>query len=73
MLMNDDYVVEQRIDALQRLPWPISSRTVLDMTSEDLDILAAVRHDDNAYWRVLNGIVSRIESARTSEAGGEKR
>jgi hypothetical protein len=64
MLMNDDYVVEQRLDALQRLPWPISSRTVLDMTSEDLDILAAVRHDDVAYWRVLNGIVSRIESAR---------
>jgi hypothetical protein len=62
--MDDDYVVEQRIDALQRLPWPISSRTVLDMTSEDLDVLAAVRHDDNAYWRVLNGVVSRIESAR---------
>ncbi len=64
MLMNDDYVVEQRIDALQRLPWPIASQTVLDMISEDLDILAAVRHDDNAYWRVLNGIVSRIEAAR---------
>ncbi len=64
MLMNDDYILEARIDALQRLPWPLSSQTVLDMTSEDLDILAAVRHDDNAYWRVLNGIVSRIENAR---------
>jgi hypothetical protein len=64
MLMDDDYVVEQRIDALQRLPWPIASRTVLDMTSEDLDILAAVRHDEAAYWRVLNSVVSRIEAAR---------
>jgi hypothetical protein len=64
MLMNDDYILEARIDALQRLPWPIASRTVLDMTSEDLDILAAVRHDEAAYWRVLNSVVSRIESAR---------
>jgi hypothetical protein len=64
MLMNDDYILEARIDALQRLPWPIASQTVLDMTSEDLDILAAVRHDEAAYWRVLNSVVSRIESAR---------
>ncbi len=68
MLMNDD-VVEQRLDALHRLPWSLSSRTVLDMTSEDLDILGACRHDENAYWKSLNAVVTRIEDAR--ERGDE--
>jgi hypothetical protein len=66
MLMNDDYIVEQRIDALHALPWAISSRTILDMTSEDLDLLAAVGQGTDTYWRRLNSIVRRIEDARSS-------
>jgi hypothetical protein len=66
MLMNDDYIVEQRIDALHALPWTISSRTILDMTSEDLDLLASVRRGSDTYWRRLNAIVTRIEDARSS-------
>ena len=37
---------------------------MLQMTDEDLDHLAAASDED--YWRVLNGIVRRIESRSTT-------
>jgi hypothetical protein len=65
VLMNDDYVIEQRLQALADLPWALSSKTVLAMSSEDLDILAATRHDADAYWKCLNSIVTRIEKGES--------
>jgi hypothetical protein len=65
-VIKDEDITQQRLDALHGLPWALSSTTVLGMSAEDLDNLAARRHDEDAYWRLLNEIVTRIEGGGTT-------
>ncbi|MDP8973562.1 MAG: hypothetical protein M3N45_10435 [Actinomycetota bacterium] len=46
---------------MRELQWPIPAAVLVGMTDEDLDRLAAAP-DRDTYWRVLNGVVGRIES-----------
>jgi hypothetical protein len=46
---------------VRELQWPIPAAVLVGMTDEDLDRLAAAP-DRDTYWRVLNGVVGRIES-----------
>ena len=46
---------------VRELQWPIPAAVLVGMTDEDLDRLAAAS-DRDTYWRVLNGVVERIES-----------
>jgi hypothetical protein len=62
LVIRDGHITQQRLDALQGLPWALSWKTVLGMSEEDLDNLAARRYDQDAYWHALNEIVTRIES-----------
>lgn len=59
------YITELRRKAVRELPWPIPAAVLVQMTNEDLDRLAAASEED--YWRVLNGVVPRIESRTASE------
>jgi hypothetical protein len=59
-MFPDADILENRVQALRELPWPIPARTIIEMTDEDLDNLDAAA-DTDKYWTVLNGIVSRIE------------
>jgi hypothetical protein len=59
-MMPDSYITELRLKAVRELPWPIPAAVLVQMTDEDLDHLAAASQED--YWRVLNGLVRRIES-----------
>ncbi len=60
-MIPDAYITEARLKAVCELPWPIPAAILLEMRDEDLDLLAAAP-DRDAYWRVLNGVVRRIES-----------
>jgi hypothetical protein len=42
------------------LPWALSALTIIEMTAEDLDLLASA-YDTPEYWPLLNSIVTRIE------------
>ena len=55
----DTYITELRLKAVRELPWPIPASVLVEMTDEDLDRLAAAS-DRDEYWRVLNGVVTRI-------------
>ena len=55
------YITKLHLKAVRELPWPIPAAILLEMRDEDLDLLAAAP-DRDAYWRVLNGVVERIES-----------
>jgi hypothetical protein len=59
-MIPDSYITELRLKAVRELPWPIPAAVLVQMTDEDLDHLAAASQED--YWRVLNGLVRRIES-----------
>jgi hypothetical protein len=61
-LMPDSYITEFRLKAVRDLPWPIPAAVLVEMTDEDLDRLAAA--SDRDYWRVLNGLVTRILERR---------
>jgi hypothetical protein len=63
-VIPDSYITELRLKAVRELPWPIPALVIVGMLDEDLDHLAAVSDED--YWRVLNGIVRRIESRSTT-------
>jgi len=57
-VIPDAYITELRLKAVRELPWPIPADVLFEMTDEDLDRLAAAYNAD--YWRVLNGVVTRI-------------
>ena len=63
-MIPDAEMVESRLRVVRELPWPIPALVIVGMTDEDLDHLAAASDED--YWRVLNGIVRRIESRSTT-------
>jgi hypothetical protein len=64
-VIPDSFITELRLKAVRELPWPIPAAVLVQMSDEDLDRLAAASEED--YWRVLNGVVTRIESRTTSE------
>jgi hypothetical protein len=59
-VIPDAFIIDLRAKAVRELPWPIPAAVLVEMTDEDLDLLAAASED--AYWRVLNDVVRRIES-----------
>jgi hypothetical protein len=59
-LIPDQDILENRVQALRVLPWPIPALVIIEMTDEDLDLLDAA-YDKPEYWSVLNRIVARIE------------
>jgi hypothetical protein len=61
-VIPDAEMVESRLRVVKELPWPIPALVIVGMTDEDLDLLAAASDDE--YWRVLNGVVSRILERR---------
>jgi hypothetical protein len=60
-VIPDAHITDLRAKVVRELPWPIPAAVLLEMTDEDLDRLAAAPNRDT-YWRVLNGVVRRIES-----------
>jgi hypothetical protein len=63
-VIPDAFITDLRAKVVRELPWPIPAAMLLKMRDEDLDRLAAASED--AYWRVLNGVVRRIESRTTT-------
>ena len=61
-MIPDAYITGLRLKAVRELPWPIPAAILLEMIDENLDRLAAASDED--YWRVLNGIVTRILERR---------
>ncbi len=59
-MIFDPFILVERSKVVQDLPWPIPALVVMQMTPEDLDRLGAAE-DKDEYWRILNGIVHRIE------------
>jgi len=55
----DQDIVENRVQAMRELPWPIPALVVIEMTDEDLDLLDAA-YETREYWSTLNTIVKRI-------------
>ena len=59
-MIPDQNILQNRVQAMRELPWPIPALVVIEMTDEDLDLLDAVCEKPE-YWGVLNAIVTRIE------------
>ena len=59
-MIPDQDILENRVQAMRELPWPIAALTIIEMSDEDLDNLDAA-YDSPEYWSVLNRIVTRIE------------
>jgi hypothetical protein len=59
-VIPDQDILENRVQAMRELPWPIPALVIIEMRDEDLDSLDAAV-DTDKYWTVLNGIISRIE------------
>ena len=59
-MIPDHDLVENRVQAMRELPWPIAALTIIEMTDEDLDNLDAA-YETDSYWSVLNRIITRIE------------
>jgi hypothetical protein len=60
LICDDPDILENRIQAVIELPWPLAALTIIEMTDEDLDDLDAAA-DTDKYWPLLNTIVTRIE------------
>ena len=58
--MWDIDILENRVQAMRDLPWPIPALVIIEMTDEDLDNLDAA-YDSPEYWSTLNKIVKRIQ------------
>jgi hypothetical protein len=58
-MIPDVDMLEQRLKAMQDLPWPVPANVVMQITDEEWDHLA-VAGDTLEYWSTLNGIVRRI-------------
>jgi hypothetical protein len=59
-MFPDTDMLENRVQAMRELPWPIPALVIIEMADEDLDLLDAAA-DTDKYWTVLNAIVARIE------------
>jgi len=59
-MIPDQDILENRVQAMRELPWPIPALTVIQMTDEDLDLLDAA-YEAREYWSTLNTIVRRIQ------------
>ena len=59
-MIPDADILENRVQAMRELPWPIPALVVIQFRDEDLDLLDAAA-DTDKYWTVLNAIVARIE------------
>ena len=59
-MIPDQDILENRVQALRVLPWPIPALVIIEMTDEDLDLLDAA-YDKPEYWSTLNTIVRRIQ------------
>jgi len=59
-VIPDADILENRVQAMRELPWPIPALVVIQFRDEDLDLLDAAA-DTDKYWTVLNAIVARIE------------
>ncbi len=59
-MIPDNDITEARLKAVRELPWVIPALVIVGLLDEDLDHLAAASDED--YWRVLNGIMRRMES-----------
>ena len=60
MMFPDTDILERRLRQLERLPWPTPAAVIMCMTEADLDALDMAKQDE--WWRILNTIVTRIES-----------
>jgi len=60
VLIPDQHVLENRVQAMRELPWPIAALTIIEMSDEDLDNLDAA-YDSPEYWSTLKTIVTRIQ------------
>jgi hypothetical protein len=63
-VIPDQDILENRVQAMRELPWPIPALVVVSMTDEDLDNLDAAA-DTDTYWGVLNEVVTRIQRGET--------
>jgi uncharacterized protein (DUF1330 family) len=59
-LIPDQDILENRVQAMRELPWPIPALVVIQFSDEDLDRLDAA-YDSPEYWSTLNAIVTRIQ------------
>ena len=59
-MIPDQDIIENRVQAMRELPWPIPALVVIEMSDDDLDLLDAA-YDSPEYWSVLNRIVTRLE------------
>ena len=59
-MIPDQDILENRVQAMREVPWPIPALVVVEFSDEDLDRLDAAV-DSPHYWTVLNSIVARIE------------
>jgi len=66
VLIPDQHILENRVQAMRDLPWPIPALVVVEFTDEDLDQLDAAA-DSPEYWTVLNEIVTRIQKGKQHE------
>ena len=64
-MIPDAFINDLRAKVVRELPWPIPATVLLEMRDEDLVRLATASSED--YWRVLNGIVTRIDCPTTNE------
>lgn len=60
VLIRDQDILENRVQAMRELPWVIPALVVIQISDEDLDLLDAA-YDTDKYWTLLNGIVRRIQ------------
>ena len=56
----DADILENRVQAMRDLPWPIPALVVIQFSDEDLDLLDAA-YETPEYWSTLNTIVKRIQ------------
>ena len=60
VLIPDTDILENRVQAMRELPWPIPALVVIEFTDEDLDLLDEA-YEKPEYRSTLNTIVRRIQ------------
>ena len=65
-MIPDQDILENRVQAMREVPWPIPALVIIEMTDEDLDLLDAAYETDE-YWSLLNEIVTRIQKGTQHE------
>jgi hypothetical protein len=62
-LIPEQDILENRVQAMRELPWPIPALVVIEMSDEDLDRLDAA-YETREYWSTLNTIVTCIQEKK---------